>query len=151
MRYEMEPVVLPDVPVTVAMSVEIRHGRYEVTRLTVNEVETDREGISSELLRKVPVRRLVADSLEPGIFYEINPERWRPWEPPARAVVARARELGPTDDTLELVEHQFTIARLIGNPPARQVASVLHLPISTAGNWIRRAKDRGLIFDVPEA
>ena len=39
----------------------------------------------------------------------------------------------------------YTAAAIEGKPPAKTVRDVLGLPPSTAGYWIRRAKDLGLI------
>lgn len=42
----------------------------------------------------------------------------------------------------------YTKAVARGEQPAKAVREALDIPVSTAGYWIRRAKDQGLIPDV---
>jgi hypothetical protein len=51
----------------------------------------------------------------------------------------------PTDETLLWVARIYVIAELAGDPPAKAVRESLGIPESTANNWIRRAKDRGIL------
>jgi hypothetical protein len=63
---------------------------------------------------------------------------------PYRVPYVRKAE-GPTDKALEAVAALYTMAVVIGDPPTRTVATVLNLPRSTAGYWVSKARDKGLL------
>jgi len=57
----------------------------------------------------------------------------------------RMVEAGPTDETLLWVARIYIMAELVGDPPAKHVREAFKVPTSTAGYWIRRAKDRKIL------
>lgn len=128
--------------------------RYVVDELTIHR----REGgvsITGEHLRKIPVQEVVQEVVKgltwagvadadgqiqaPVTFGDKEPARLTRKE--IKAIV----EAGPTDQTLEVVARIYVIAELSGEPPAKSVRETFKVPPSTAGYWIRRAKDRGLL------
>ncbi|RCS67675.1 hypothetical protein CIK68_14255 [Brachybacterium alimentarium] len=123
----------------VKLALELRAYRYRVVSLTL-DVEGERE-ITGSTLRKLPVGHLVNGiawtyARTPGPNGE---ERFSPipqWDRP---------EDGPDSDTLLRVAHLFALEYASGGTPVRRIEADLDVPRSTAENWVRRAKDRGLI------
>jgi hypothetical protein len=117
-----------------------------------------REGgapITSELIRRIPVQRIVRGVVtelaelrtDPDAVYESDGFRLRA---PERVVITpdereRMVEAGPTDETLLWVARIYVMAGVAGDPPAKSVKETLDIPMPTANNWIRRAKDRGIL------
>jgi hypothetical protein len=100
--------------------------------------------ITGELIRKIPVQRIVtvAAMIESGTLDEsgeVTPLRF------TDADIERLVKAGATDETLLAVAQIYVTSALAGDPPARSVREVLGIPASTANVWIRRAKDRGFL------
>jgi hypothetical protein len=117
-----------------------------------------REGgapITSELIRRIPVQRIVRGVVtelaelrtDPGAVYESDGMRMRAPEQVVIPPDERGRLVGagPTDETLLWVARVYVMATLAGDPPAKAVKENLGIPMPTANNWIRRAKDRGIL------
>ena len=116
--------------------------RYVVDVLTIRR----REGgvsITGEHLRKIPVQEVVQEVVKgltmPVPFGRKEPAKF------TRKEIKTLVEAGPTDQTLEVVARIYVIAELSGEPPAKSVRETFKVPPSTAGYWIRRAKDRGIL------
>lgn len=55
------------------------------------------------------------------------------------------KEAGPTSESLRAVAALYTWAYIVGEPPAKAVEQGLGLPVSTAGRWIRLAREKGFL------
>jgi hypothetical protein len=123
--------------------------RYVVQELRL----TRRDGglpITSELIRGVPVYALVRGAVSDAVQLRIP----GPWGTTAlkegqfafvNEVRHRLVEAGPTDETLLWVARIYIMGELAGEPPAKHVMEAFGVPPSTAGYWIRRAKDRKIL------
>src|ERR1035437_6246165 len=137
------------VDILAAMVLEGR--RYVVQELTI----TRRDGgppITSELLRGVPVHSLLRGSVSAALQLRIpepGPEGTTTHTMGLFVLPQRERrrlvKAGPTDETLLWVARVYIFAELSGDPPAKHVKDVFKVPTSTAGYWIRRAKDRTIL------
>lgn len=126
----------------------IEGSRYVVEELVLRRSRAwDAPGgppITGELIRKIPVQRIVkvAARIASGTLDEsgeVTPLRF------TDADIERLVKAGASDETLLAVAQIYATASLIGDPQAKNVAGVLGIPLSTAGYWIRRAKDRGFL------
>jgi hypothetical protein len=125
--------------------------RYVVQELRI----TRRDGgppITSELIRGVPVHSLIRGSVSAALQLRIP-------QPGPGGTTAHTMGLlvlpqkerhrlvkaGPTDETLLWVARVYIMADLAGDPPAKHVRDAFGVPTSTAGYWIRRAKDRKIL------
>lgn len=107
-------------------------GRYETQRVTVRQGDGDE--VTGEALRRVAV----AGILRQGVTREILDTNAGP-------VPAHLGEAGPTPETLAWVARVYSLALLLGDAPTQRVADTLGVPRSTAGRWVTRARDRGLL------
>lgn len=107
----------------VARSAEVRAG--------------DGAEVTGEALRSIPVATILRDGVMSALQATVllNGER-----PPADAGKA-----GPTAETLRWVARIYRLALLLGDAPTQAVAAGLSIPRSTAGRWVTRARDRGLL------
>lgn len=64
-----------------------------------------------------------------------------PYKPPA----GFDSNVGPTDDALRFVAASYSLAYALGEPPAKAVERDLDLATSTAGRWIKLAREKGLL------
>lgn len=141
-RVDVTPDGLPDlgVPADIWATLVIEGRRYVVDSLTVRRV-ADGPAITSDLIRRIPVHTIVKYAVAGAAVMHRN------GRPAGMALpddlLTAARAAGPTDETLALVAQLYVIAELTGDPPAKSVRTILEIPTATAGNWIRRAKDRG--------
>jgi hypothetical protein len=121
--------------------------RYVVQELRITRQDAG-EPITSELIRGIAVQKLVRGVVRASVQLRIAPPSH---EGISKAVVLAPKErdrlvvAGPTDETLLWVARIYVIAELAGDPPAKAVRESLGIPESTANNWIRRAKDRGIL------
>lgn len=144
--------------ISVRMSLRMSERRqYEITELTV--AAKDYATITGTLLRKIPVSGALyeaaihipvvvrangtrepffarPDDVKDSDYLKRNDAGPSPWYP----------SLTDTDDDLLRVARVFAFQHAISGTPAAAVAEVLRIPRSTADYWIRRAKDRGLIY-----
>lgn len=120
--------------------------RYAISRLEVTRT-ADGVSITGELLRKIPVNRIVriVRTVSPLVFIRRN-EVDIPFDVNAK-VKRQVAENGPTPENLTWIARVYSAAELVGEQPAKQVQTTFSLPASTASYWIRRAKDRGLLDD----
>jgi len=119
------------------------HGRFECVRLEL-EHQPDGPPIDTEGLRTIPVRHLIRAAIEGNVFGERqarNPDRPLvplSWRPPDVSD-------GPTDDNLKVVMVAYRLAYASGVPPLKHVEESLGLPRSTAGRWVKLARERGFL------
>lgn len=57
---------------------------------------------------------------------------------------------GPTDANVKVAADLYRLAVALDAPPTKHVANTLGLPTSTAGFWVRRARDLGYLPEVEQ-
>jgi hypothetical protein len=124
--------------------------RYVCTSFEVFRTPDASEGkgfVTSEVLRNLTVGHLVQMALlnlpDLQVTRELSNENgvepWG-WAPPEGL-----REEGPTDRVLRWVAHLYLYAMAISTSPAKAVEDRLELSHSTAGRWIRLARQKGYL------
>jgi hypothetical protein len=120
-------------------------GRMVAERL---EVRGNGAPVTPELLRKIPLKRLVAH----GAFHAAGADLVG--DPTSAAyVVGRVLGVdpvevaakGPTDEALRVAAAVYRIAYLAGLRPTNVVAAAMKIPRSTAGRWVMVARQRGFL------
>lgn len=126
-------------------------GRYVVQELRITRQDGGAP-VTSELIRRIPVQTLIREMVSGSVRLmtrHASPKgSYRQSFGPVRLSADERRrmvEAGPTDETLLWVARFYLMAGLAGDPPAKSVKENLDIPTSTAGYWIRRAKDRGIL------
>jgi hypothetical protein len=109
-------------------------GRYVVNQLTIRRRE-DGPPVTTEGIREIPVHALLRVTLERYLAT---------LEPLELSERARAGG-GPSEQDLRAVAIVYQVAYATGAAPTRTVMERLSLPRSTAGRWIRMARERGLL------
>ena len=121
----------------------------------------DEEGVSSQALRRVPVARFVKEaftvaasrfeSVKKGgkpiarILSTTSKDRARFYERFAKDV-RQPRSGSPlTDEHLGQVAELYRAAVERGDPPTQTVAETMHVTRPTAGRWVAKARERGLL------
>jgi hypothetical protein len=99
--------------------------------------------VTGELIRKIPVHHIMRRAVVDATEYRENGQvsQIRLTDSDLKRIVGN----GPTDETLQWVARLYVSGELAGIAPAKNVRSILEIPTSTAGYWIRRAKDRGFL------
>lgn len=135
----------------VQLDVRFEHGRFIVTDLHVTRVD---EPVTSEGLRRVPIRRFIASSAEQVLHTRTVTQSGGPdtavhTVAPARlpADLARVRL---SAEALGQAAVVYRIAHAVGLPPTQTVSQRFKLPRSTAGRWITEARRRGLLGPAEE-
>lgn len=130
----------------VTMQLQLIDRRYVVRTFKITRHgEMVTPPITSELLRRVRVQELVNENVPAAIrVYEPGSDE------PRDAVLTtderdRLVSAGPNDELLRWVGRLYLLGQALGTGQAKYVRDVLDVPASTAGNWVRRAKDRGFI------
>jgi hypothetical protein len=130
----------PDSAVIFAMEYRFsaRLGRYVCSELRA----TNPDGVSTEALRWVAVADMLKTALTAanGPIRELpNPEHIEPWGLHPPADVAEH----PTSRALRWVGHLYRYGWAVSDNPTATVAETLRLPRSTAGRWVRMARQAG--------
>ncbi len=133
-------------------------GRYLVTRLETRVTNEDGD-ISADTLRRVRLGELKQAATPQCIFVQpgddirfvsvsalSSGERILP-----DTVIEQTLRLGPRGDALEIVQLVFGVAALTGQPPAKALVRELGLAQRTAVDWIRKARDAGLLEGIKYA
>jgi hypothetical protein len=131
-------------PYSVMLRLELVPGepRYAVTRL---EVKGD--AVTTEGLRQVPVGRLMRAAIEDAVG---QARRRRDgslaieWPGGKRPPLPKRRE-GPSDELLAYVALMYRLAHLVGEAPTEYVRRDLDVARATAGRWLAKARDKGLL------
>jgi hypothetical protein len=154
-----------DIPADIAAVLVLDGRRYVVEELRITR-QDDGPPITSELIRKIPVHAIIRSTA--SLAVELRPARAFDGRPDLQLAVLRAGiedmivrtvedlalspddrkrlvAAGPTDETLLWVARVYILAELAGDPPAKVVRETFGVPTSTAGYWIRRAKDRKIL------
>ncbi len=126
--------VLAGCTVELRASYRPESGRYEADVVTVRRRDVE---VTGEILRYVNVAGILRNAAAAVV---LEPFKHLPG-PDVRALVA----LGPTTETLSWVSRWYRLALLLGEPPTQRIAQTLGVPRSTAGRWVTRARDRGLL------
>lgn len=145
---------MEDVGVDYVAALVLEGRRYVVQELRILRRD-DGPPITSELIRGIPVAMLIRGTVsnlvelrtDPDAVYGSDGVRMRAPEQVVITPDERGRLVGagPADETLLWVARIYVMAELAGDPPAKSVKETLAIPTSTAGYWIRRAKDRGIL------
>jgi hypothetical protein len=112
-------------------------GRYRIRKVEVEAI--DGHELTGTELRKIRV----ADVLRDGVQRQFTGELWPVIS--RRGTDALEVSQGPTNETLKLVALVYRLALVVGDGPTNTVADQLGIPRSTAGRWVTRARDRGLL------
>jgi hypothetical protein len=150
-RVELTITGMEDLPADIVATMVLEGRRYVVQELRITR-QNEGEPITSELIRKIPVQRLirglVSDAVELWIL-QPSPEGTRNY---AISLVELSEDergrlvaAGPTDETLLWVARIYVMAELAGDPPAKSVRETFGVPTSTASYWIKRARDRKIL------
>jgi hypothetical protein len=136
----------------IAAVITIEGGRYVVQELRITR-QAGGPPITSELIRKIPVQTLLRGAVANGVDLRLSLQPGK--EGPSIQSVTpvylsqperdRLVAAGPADETLLWVARFYILAKLAGDPPAKFVREAFGVPTSTAGYWIRRAKDRKIL------
>jgi hypothetical protein len=113
----------PDAGRYVARAVEVRAG--------------DGAEMTGEALRSIPVATILRDGVMSALQTTLLLGEERP--------PADAGKAGPTTENFRWVARIYRFAVLLGANPTQAVADGLDIPRSTAGRWVTRARDRGLL------
>ncbi|GGQ23713.1 hypothetical protein GCM10010140_62500 [Streptosporangium pseudovulgare] len=127
-------------PYQVRLVIDVAGGRLGCTELTVTA--QDGTTISSAALRGVPVASIVRSCARNLVMEGHEGEGVITLEPHDVDVDVSA---GPTDEALRAVAASYSLAYALGEPPAKGVERELGLATSTAGRWIKLARERGFL------
>lgn len=117
------------------VTVEAREG-HKITSTDLRDMRVQ-NWVSNAAARMLKRRRVQADGtvvLTAGGPYHLTDEE-----------VLKVKAAGPTDESLEVAAEFYEFAKALGRPPAKEVEQQLDLPRTTASNWIRKARERGLL------
>lgn len=122
---------------------------FDGTRMTATEVKVEqRQGgpaVTGEALRSVTVDAFVRHSVRAN--FELPDDR-RFYHAYGLLSVEDAIHMGnagPTDETLRWVARLYRLALATGEPPTTAIRQVFHIAPSTAGQWVARARAKGLL------
>jgi hypothetical protein len=134
-------------------------GRYLVASIAV-ETEDGHE-VTGEALRKIPVAKIAREGLGaalrrtlfPVVLVASSDEDSGSAADDLQSSVSIRSDGGSERDVTWLVRESklrtiarvYRIALLIGDAPTQAVAQYLDVPRSTAGRWVMRARDRGVL------
>lgn len=154
-RVELTVTGMEDIGVDYVAVLVLEGRRYAVQELRILRRD-DGPPITSELIRGIPVAMLIRGAVSNLVDLRIaQPSPKGTTSHTVGGVLltpddrVRLVEAGPTDETLLWVARIYVMATLAGDPPAKSVKETLDIPTSTAGYWIRRAKDRGILKQLP--
>lgn len=93
--------------------------------------------VTGELLRAVQVQSLLRQAVDAAIK--------KKGSRPMLHVGPKFAKDGPTDQALEAVAMIYRVAHVSVESPTKAVAERLGLPGSTAGRWVGKARQKGLL------
>jgi hypothetical protein len=130
-------------PFAVTLDAELAGGRYQCTRLELEQVEGG-PPVDGEGIRTVAVRHLIRAAASHNIYGEKQAAGTDDGQPlvPLSWSLPDVSD-GPTDENLRVVAVAYSLAYVCGLPPLRHVEEALGLARSTAGRWVKLARDRG--------
>lgn len=134
---------------TIDIHIGVAGGRLVADRVEVKRLESG-AGITSELLRRIPVATLVRFGAHAVQYVHGRRESGgltvgAAW--PSEEEGAYVARHGLDDETLKIVARTYRVAYLIGDSPTKKVEELLELPRSTAGRWVAAARERGYLSE----
>ncbi|MGJ6963266.1 hypothetical protein ACSDR0_15275 [Streptosporangium sp. G11] len=121
------------------MVVDVVDDRLGCTEITLS---SQGEPITGTTMRALPLGAVVRNMVRPLVFEGSEGKGAVTIEGPPEPVDVTQ---GPTDQALKAVAMAYSIAFALGDPPAKAVERDLNLATSTAGRWIKLARDRGFL------
>lgn len=125
----------------VSLTIDVVGGRLGCTRVEVRAPSG--EVVTGTVLRSIPVASIVRTAAASLVWQTVSRHgdyvTNAPYQPPADF----DSSAGPTDEALRFVAAAYSLAYILGEPPAKAVERDLGLATSTAGRWIRLARERG--------
>lgn len=134
--------------VIVSADAAIVDGQYELLNVKLAAVK---EGptINADILRRVSL----ADLLDPGdqLFNDLYQPRGGvvAKATPPDPLITKDGRYGPTEDRLMAVARFHTAAHLYGLNATKMTAAYFGLAQSTCDRWLRKARDNGLLRNLP--
>lgn len=122
--------------VTVTAVYREASGRYEARELTVRG--RDGAEVTGKELRNVPVASILRAGLE-GALADLRAPLFS-----AGLAPEQLRDAG-IDHMCRWVARRYRLALLVGDAPTQAIAKEIDVTRSTAGRWVTRARDRGLL------
>lgn len=145
----VDPIQLDGIAV-VDMTIELVDGILQATDVHVKAKNGN--AVTSTLLHSVPVKEMT-QTLVSHRLQEVLRDEVEDGYIATRAFSMtedqreKIRLQGPTRESLQAAANIYELARVLGLPPARQVEKELKMPRTTASQWIRRAREDGLLND----
>lgn len=109
---------------------------------TVLTAEDLKEGISSRLIRKIPVAKFT----ERAAIMLIEDFTESPGGSVLSELADVAKAQGPTDETLRLIGHLYSDTIAIGGNPVQRIVDLIGISRATATRWVRKSRDKGYIL-----
>lgn len=147
--YKDEHFALP-MAVTVDCQWHEAHHKFEIVELTITPAP-DGDPITSQLIRKVPVGELVERATRGHLILHARAHTPVGEMSTSRAEThvydnyERLRAAGPVTETLEWASLVYDIARVEGDKPTQTVSEAFGISLRTASNWVRAAREQGLL------
>jgi hypothetical protein len=135
-------------PFDVSLDAEFEDRRFRVQRLEAVK-RTGGEDVTNHALRQIPVARIMQQAVEQIVVQgewsrsKDQRELFADWGPGGLPDLTLSR--GPDQRNLETVAAVYRLAYVVNIPPTEFVRQRLGLPKSTAGRWVRLARDAGLL------
>lgn len=129
--------------VLVSLTIDVVNGRLGCTRLEVRAPTGD--VVTGTALRGIPVASIVRTAAGSLVWQTVNREGGYVTNVPYRPPADIDTSAGPTNEALQFVAASYALAYALGEPPAKAVERDLGLATSTAGRWIRLARERGYL------
>lgn len=118
----------------IELRAELVAGRYECAQIRMTRHGGGPE-VTNELLRTVPVARLMKDGLLSAatLMTGVGP------------LPSGVDASNPSPEVLRWVSRVYVLARAVGDAPKQALASGLGVSPATAGRWIARARSAGYL------
>lgn len=132
-------------------NIEIRIGFDSETRklvagaLTIKSHNESASGVTSEVLREIPVGMLVRYAKDAVFRLDGEGNTVGAW--PSGDERDDVMTRGDRDEILRLVARVYRVAYLINVPPAKHVETIFELSRATAGRWVAEARRKGYLSE----
>lgn len=118
----------------IELLLRLADGRYRCFEM---HLFRDKEEITGEALRSVPVARLIQLGVNTLAGFEMD------------KLTDEQIHAGPTRENLEHLVRIYRLAHATGQPPTRRIAETFHLKPSNAARWVTRARELHLLDPAP--